>query len=464
MIIELTALHYVYLLFIVAIIVAMIMKKDITLICIIGILAIGLIGTDSVYKSVMGVFNSFIYATKELMPTILIISVITAMSNVLAISGINGEIVSPFKAVIKSYWIAYWVIGLVMMILSWFFWPSPAVALIGALFLPIAKKAGLPAIGVAIAMNLFGHGIALSSDYVIQAAPKLTADAAGIEVSKVVAASVPLTITMAVVTTTVAFYMLRKDIKSGNMPIEYEVENDEIEKEGPHLITSKVLRKLLALTIFMLFAIDIGTMYIYKLQGGDATALIGGTAIFILSIVSIMSYKKEALENITNNLVKGLQFGFKIFGIVIPVAAFFYLGDSAFSDIFGNILPSGSNGIVNDLGVALSNLVPLNSIIASITLTIVGAITGLDGSGFSGISLVGSIARLFSTAIGDGVETLTALGQLAGIWVGGGTIVPWALIPVAAICGVDAFELAKRNLKPVAIGLAVTTVVAMFLI
>jgi TRAP-type C4-dicarboxylate transport system permease large subunit len=464
MTIELTALHYVYLIFIIVIIIAMIMKKDITLICIIGIFALGVIGTDSIYKSAMGVFNSFIYATKELMPTILIISVITAMSNTLAVSGINQEVVSPFKKVIKSYGVAYWVIGLVMMVLSWFFWPSPAVALIGALFLPIAKKAGLPAMGAAIAMNLFGHGIALSSDYVIQAAPKITADAAGVEVSRVIEASVPLTVVMAVVTTTIAFYMLRKDIKSGNMDLQYEIEQDEIEKENSHLITSRTTRKILALGILVLFAVDIIIMYFAKLQGGDATALIGGTAIFILSIVSILSYKKDALENITNNLVKGLQFGFKIFGIVIPVAAFFYLGDSAFNDIFGNILPSTSNGIVNDLGVALANLVPLNSIVASITLTTVGGITGLDGSGFSGISLVGSVARLFSTAIGGGVETLTALGQLAGIWIGGGTIVPWALIPVAAICGVDAFELAKRNLKPVLIGLAVTTIVAMFLI
>ena len=108
----------------------------------------------------MGIFNSFVYATRELMPTIFIISLITAMSRILMASGINDELVSPFKGIIKNYWIAYWVIGIVMMILSWFFWPSPAVALIGALFLPIAKKAGLPPIGVAIAMNLFGHGIA----------------------------------------------------------------------------------------------------------------------------------------------------------------------------------------------------------------------------------------------------------------------------------------------------------------
>ena len=45
----------------------------------------------------------------------------------------------------------------------------------------------------------------------------------------------------------------------------------------------------------------------------------------------------------------------------------------------------------------------------------------------------------------------TALGQITGIWVGGGTIVPWAVIPVATICGIDAFDL-QKNFKPVVIG------------
>jgi hypothetical protein len=78
--------------------------------------------------------------------------------------------------------------------------------------------------------------------------------------------------------------------------------------------------------------------------------------------------------------------------------------------------------------------------------------------------LVGPIAKLFATSIGAGVATLTALGQIAAIWVGGGTLIPWAVIPAAAICGVDPFELARRNLKPVFIGLVVTTIVAIFLI
>ncbi|MBU3158703.1 hypothetical protein KPL37_02800 [Clostridium frigoris] len=462
--VTLTPLHYIYLIFIIIIIFAMVKKKDITLICILGIFLLGIAGTGSISKSTMGVFNSFVYATKELMPTIFIISIVTAMSNTLVASGINDEIVSPFKGIIKNYWVAYWVIGIVMMILSWFFWPSPAVALVGALFLPIAIKAGLPAMGVAISMNLFGHGIALSSDYIIQAAPKLTAGGAGIPIGDVITASIPLVITMGLVTTVVAFYYLRRDIKSGVLNNISKVEGSTSTSKDTMLISSKILRRILAILILVLFAVDIYIMYTAKLQGGDATALIGGTAVFVLSLVSIFTYKKNSLEKITDNLVKGLQFGFKIFGIVIPIAAFFYLGDSALNDIFGKILPQNSNGIVNDLGVALSNLVPMNSVVSASTITVVGAITGLDGSGFSGIPLVGSVARIFSTALGGGIATLTALGQIAGIWVGGGTIIPWAVIPVAAICGVDPFELAKKNVKPVIIGLVVTTIVAIFII
>lgn len=462
--ITLAPLHYIYLIFILVIIFAMVKKKDITLICILGIFILGIAGTGSISKSTMGVFNSFVYATKELMPTIFIISIVTAMSNTLVASGINDEIVSPFKGVIKNYWVAYWVIGIVMMILSWFFWPSPAVALVGALFLPIAIKAGLPAMGVAISMNLFGHGIALSSDYIIQAAPKLTAGGAGIPIGDVISASIPLVIIMGLVTTTVAFYYLRRDIKAGIPLSQSKILETTNKKADTMLIASKKLRRFLALFILILFSIDIYIMYTSKLQGGDATALIGGTAVFVLSLVSLFTYKEKSLEKITDNLVRGLQFGFKIFGIVIPIAAFFYLGDSALNDIFGKILPSNSNGIVNDLGVALSNLVPMNSVVSASTITVVGAITGLDGSGFSGIPLVGSVARIFSTALGGGIATLTALGQIAGIWVGGGTIIPWAVIPVAAICGVDPFELAKKNIKPVVIGLIVTTIVAIFII
>jgi len=467
--VTLCALHWVYLVFIVLIITVIVMKKDTSLICIAGILVLGFIATSSVTHSITGVFNSFVYAIKELLGTILVISIIYGMSKVLMKTGINEVMVYPFTKLMRTPALAYWVIGILMMVISWFFWPSPAVALMGAVLLPAALKAKLPAIGAAVAMNLFGHGIALSGDFIIQGAPKITADGAGIPVGEVVAASVPLVIIMGVVTTVIAFWMLRKDIKAGVLSAKKEAGGKntviEINDEGIELKEiSDTKRKILAAMVPILFAVDILIMFIAKLQGGDATALIGGTSIIILIIISFFAYRTDFLSMITQHLIEGLQFGFRIFGPVIPIAAFFYLGDSAIIDIFGKVLPEGSNGLVNDLGVALAACVPLNEGVAAATATVVGAITGLDGSGFSGISLVGSIAKLFSVSIGRGTATLTALGQIAAIWVGGGVLIPWAVIPAAAICGVDPFELARRNLKPVVIGLIVTTIAAMFLI
>ena len=94
----------------------------------------------------------------------------------------------------------------------------------------------------------------------------------------------------------------------------------------------------------------------------------------------------------------------------------------------------------------------------------ISGLTGLDGSGFSGLSLSGAIAKVFGTAINGSVAVLAALGQIGAIWVGGGTIVPWSLIPAAAICNVSPMELARRNFIPVIVGLICTTIVAMFLI
>lgn len=468
--IHLTAIHYVYLAFIVFIMALLIRRRDTTMICVAGIFALGLLATETLAGSVSGVFNSFIYATKELMGTIMIISIIVAMSRVLIRTGINETMVAPLTRFMHTPAMAFWGIGLIMMVTSFFFWPSPAVALIGAVLLPVAIRVGLPALGAAIAMNLFGHGIALSGDYIIQGAPKLTADAAGIPVSSVMEASVPLVIVMGLVTTVTAFWFMRRDMKngkwkdgliSGKSAASALTGGDGEESEA---VIDPRVRQWLAVIIPLLFLANVAAMFFLKLQGGDATALVGGTAVIILIAVTLLAHRNQGLEKVTSYLIDGFTFGFKVFGPVIPIAAFFYLGDSAFTDLFGKVLPEASHGIVNDLGVALASSVPLNGTVGAVTLTITGAITGLDGSGFSGISLVGSIAQLFAVATDSGAATLTALGQVAGIWVGGGTLIPWALIPAAAICGVSPFELARRNLKPVAIGLAVTTVVAIFLL
>lgn len=470
--IELSAIHYVYLAFIVLIMALLIKRRDTTMICVLGIFTLGLLATETLSGSVSGIFNSFIYATKELMGTIMIISIIVAMSRVLIRTGINETMVAPLTRFIRTPGMAYWGIGIIMMVTSLFFWPSPAVALIGAVLLPVAARVGLPALGAAVAMNLFGHGIALSGDYIIQGAPKLTADAAGLPVSNVMTASVPLVLVMGLVSTVTAYWLMRRDQRNGTWRDGLVAGKGTGGVLGEDLPASKEDRaaispqakKWLAVLIPLLFAADVVAMFLLNLQGGDATALVGGTAVLILIGVTLLAHRNRGLEKVTSYLIEGLTFGFKVFGPVIPIAAFFYLGDAAFKELFGQVLPEASHGIVNDLGVALADVVPLNGIVGAVTLAVTGAITGLDGSGFSGISLAGSIAQLFGTAIGSGTAVLTALGQVAAIWVGGGTLIPWALIPAAAICGVSPFELARRNLKPVLIGLAATTVVAMFLV
>lgn len=459
---ELAQIHWIYMLFIGGIIILMAMRRDTSLFCIIGIFVIAILSTESITTSVSGVFDSFIYAIGELLPTILIICIIVSLGRVLTDTGINDVMIYPFTKLMKTPSLSFWTIGIVMMVCSWFFWPSPGVALLGAVLLPAALRVGLPGLGVAMAMNLFGHGIALSGDYVIQAAPKLTADAAGIPVSEVMEASIPLVITMGIVTTVTAFFLLRRDMKKGTLVAEgLDVQHDESKKEK---LLSSTQQKSFAVLIPLLFILDVVAMSFFNLQGGEATSLIGGTAIMILILLTLFAHKSKGLEETTAYLIKGFQFGFKVFGPVIPIAAFFYLGDAGFKAVFGDRLPNGSEGIINDIGTALAGAIPITKEIAAVTVTAVGAITGLDGSGFSGISLVGSVAQLFEHSLHTGAATLTALGQIAAIWVGGGTLVPWALIPVAAICNVSPFELARRNLVPVIVGLIVTTIVAMFLI
>ncbi|SDT48944.1 hypothetical protein SAMN05444162_4548 [Paenibacillaceae bacterium GAS479] len=473
------SIHWLYLFFVAVIIVMLALRRDTTIACLLGIGAIGFVASGTLSGAVSGLFNSLIFSIKELSSTILIISIIVAMSRLLVFTGINEIMIRPFARLIRSPAMAFWGIGLIMMTVSFFFWPSPAVALIGAVLLPVAIRVGLPALGAAMAMNLFGHGIALSGDYVIQGAPKLTADAAGLGVAQVMEASIPLLLVMATVTTVTAYWFMKRDIANGtwrdglvqpgsgslfggtDTPVDASSANTEPSTPG----LSLGVKKIVAALIPLLFAVDVVVMLSLKLQGGDATALIGGTAALIVAVLSLLAHRSRGLERSTSYLVDGFTFGFKVFGPVIPIAAFFYLGDSALPTLFGEAaLPAGSHGIVNDLGAALAHSVPVSGAIAAVTLTTVGAITGLDGSGFSGISLAGSIANLFGTALGNGTDVLTALGQIAAIWVGGGTLIPWALIPAAAICGVSPFELARRNLKPVVLGLVATTIVAIFLL
>ncbi len=455
----LTTAHYIYISFIFIILVTMILKKDTVVPCILGIFSLGIFYNKTVFGAIGAVFNSFIISLNELGPIILIIAIMVALSKALEENNAIEYMVKPFSKVIKNPTSAFFVTGVVMLILSWFFWPTPAVALVGAIFLPVAIRAGLPAIGVAVALNLFGHGLALSTDFFIQGAPSITSGAAGIEVADVINDGMILFWVMAIVTIAVAFYTLKRDIKKGLFL--NEVKDTEEKQEKKFNIKARIATLMVGLA----FTLDIAVMFIFDLKGGDATALLGGTAVFLIILIDLMNYGKDSFDKVCENIIDGFVFGIKIFGAIIPIAAFFYMGEvDPLTSVFGPVLAKGSGGLLSDIGIAISNSVPLNKVAVAGIQTLVGAITGLDGSGFSGISLVGSLASVFGTAINASIGGLAALGQIAGIWVGGGCLVPWGLISAAAICGVDPIELAKRNFKPVIIGLIVTTIVAIFII
>ncbi|MEB9892996.1 hypothetical protein P4K96_05260, partial [Bacillus cereus] len=142
MTVVLTGIHAVYLLFVALIILCLVLRRDTTVVCLIGIFALGLLATSSASSAVSGMFTSFIYALEQLLGTILIISIIVAMSRVMLASGVNETIVSPFTRLMRGPGPAYWTVGLLMFLISLFFWPSPAVALIGAVLLPAAVRAG----------------------------------------------------------------------------------------------------------------------------------------------------------------------------------------------------------------------------------------------------------------------------------------------------------------------------------
>lgn len=459
--IELTVLHWIYVIMVVIILTVMVMRRDTVIPCVIGIFLIGLAATGSTTGAIRAIFDSFIVAGNELLGVILVISLIVAMSKMMESIGANVLMVSPFARFIRTPDVAFWFIGIIMLLASWFFWPSPATALVGAVLLPVGLRAGLPAIGVAMAINLFGHGIALSSDYIIQGAPTITATAAGLEVSDIMVKGIPLVAVMGITTVVAAYILLKKDMRSGNIE---KTLVEGFKHEGNVQITW--VSRLTAILVPLAFFANVIIMFVAKLRGGDATALIGGTAVLVLLLVCILLYGRKALDKISGFIKEGFKFGMEIFGPIIPIAAFFYLGEiGPMNAVFGEgVLPPGSQGILSDVGKALAAAVPMNTPMVASMETIVGAITGLDGSGFSGMSLAGSLAKVFGTAVNGSIAVLGALGQIAAIWVGGGTLVPWGLIPAAAICRVLPVDLARRNFKPVLIGLIVTTIVAMFLI
>ncbi len=449
----LTPMHYLYLIGVIVILSVMVLRKDTLLVCIAFLFLLGVAGLGSVTGGIMTVFNAILYASREFMEIIVTIALVISLSRCLKDLGSDYLMMAPMSKIMKSPSVTWWILGLTMLVFSLFLWPSPAVALVGAIVFPFAVKAGLDPLFAAMAMNLFGHGIALSYDFVIQGAPAISAGAASIETSDILIEGMPLFLVMGIVTVFSAYLLNRKEITACCDTISIQ----ELPEREPVDATALFM----AILTPLVFLGDIVLMLVLDLKGTDATSMISGTAILLTCVGAIMGFGIHSMQRVTFYITDGFLFAIRIFAPVIIIGAFFFLGGNGISSIMGD---SFQGGIMNDWAIWLAHNTPLNKYMAAILQMAVGCLTGLDGSGFSGLPLTGSLANTFGTAVGASVPVLASLGQITAVFVGGGTIVPWGLVPVAAICNVNPLELARKNLVPVIIGFLATFVVACFLL
>ena len=450
----LTPLHYAYLIGVIVILAVMVLKKDTPAVCIAFLFILGLIGLKSVTGGIITVFSAVLYAGREFMEVLATIALVTSLSKCLKDLGSDYLMMVPMAGIMKTPSLTWWILGLTMFLFSLFLWPSPSVALVGAIMLPFAVKAGLNPLAAAMAMNLFGHGFALSYDVVIQGAPAISAGAAGLDASSILRQAWPLFWAMGVVTVLSAYVLNRGQLDARGPRLSIQAE-----PSGPRGPRKSAL--FLAVITPLAFAGDIILMLLCGLKGGDATSMVSGTALLLTCLGALLGFGKQSLEKVTGYVTEGFLFAIRIFAPVIIIGAFFFLGGDGITSIMGERF---NRGIMNDWALWLAQNAPLNKYMAAFIQMVVGGLTGLDGSGFSGLPLTGALARTFGTATGSSVPVMAALGQIAAIFVGGGTIVPWGLIPVAAICNVSPLELARKNLIPVCIGFACTFALACFML
>src|SRR5690348_7210256 len=177
--IALTGAHWMYLLGVVVIIITMALRANVVVPAIVATFLVALAYSGSVIGALESVFNGSLTAAKELFNIFLVIALMTSLLNALRSLRSDIRMVEPFRKVMVNGHVAYLALAVVTYFISLFFWPTPAVPLVGAILLPAAILAGLPAMGAAVAIAIAGQGMALSSDYVIRVAPGISAKAAG---------------------------------------------------------------------------------------------------------------------------------------------------------------------------------------------------------------------------------------------------------------------------------------------
>jgi hypothetical protein len=509
--IAISAAHWAYLAGVVVIVVTMILRANVVVPSVVATALVTLAWTHSPVTALGSIFNASFTAAKELFNIFLVIALMTALLNALKILRSDIRMVEPFRAVMKNGHAAYFVLAAITYVISLFFWPTPAVPLVSAVLLPAAIAAGLPPLASAMAIAIAGQGMALSSDYVIGVAPGISAKAAGagVNVADVADRALVLSLITGLIALLLAYISIRKSIVPPSNALldrwqTQSVNGDlaRIESEGTFdkaeiargtgyesqqpLISDAQLRqelalvdknrvgwsKLFAIVTPLAFLGVIVLMMLSKLgygrdlRGGEAAALVGGVAALLMICAAFATDGlRKALDSSADHVTEGFVFAFRAMGSVLPIAGFFFLG--AGGDLAASVLNvpvAQAPSLLFELIQSAQGWIPDNHFLVAFGVLLVGMITGIDGSGFAGLPLTGSLSGALAPGAGLDPATLAAVGQMGAVWTGGGTLIAWSsLIAVAGFARVPVFKIVNAVLVPVLVGLGVSTLCAVIL-
>lgn len=470
---ELTISHWMYGFFTLMIIVTMIARRGVVFPALLGTFVVTWVFKGNIIDGFTAIFHANLVAAQELFNIFLIITFMLALLHSLRDLGADKKMIQPIQKVMVNGHVSFFVLIAATYIISLFFWPTPAVPLICALLVPAAARSGLPVMLAAVAIAIAGQGMALSSDYMVRVAPNISSTSAGVETAAVADQGLILSLVTGVVAIGCVYLFYGRSIRSKNDPrneedlkkVQPPAETDKISPSKNLSKWSKLFAVLVPLTmlVVVLYMMSEKLMSgrMSALTSGNETAFIGGVAVVLLLLSTLAFGRQHALDYISTHITNGFVFAFKAMGPVIPIAGFFYMGSADFS---GSIIGVEENppALLFDLVQSSQEFLPQSAMLAAFSVLIIGIITGLDGSGFSGLPLTGALAASLQNGSID-TETLAAIGQMGSIWTGGGTIVAWSsLIAIAGFCGVSVMDLVRKNFFPVMLGLFISTLIAVF--
>lgn len=431
----LTLAHWVFLFFILMIIVTLFFRKPPILPAAIGLFGVGLAESRNGIEAVQISFRALILATSNLLGVIVLIGLVVALTQLLQKTKADQILVRPLLK-IKSMSLAYWAVGITMWVLTLLIWPTPALTLLGAVVVPILGRIGIHPLVLAASLAIFGKGIGLSGDFIIQGAPSLVSKATGIPVTVLLSASFPVVILSGICGAGFGYIAL-KFFLSGEQGAADSPRSEPSSEplQVPHE-RGRLLAGIMALgytgTVFMIL--------MFKIHGDEASGLIGGVTLLILCICTVLTEGKNAFSQFINYVKDGLRYAMGVFAPIVMMAGFFFMGTAAGSE---QIFLKEGAGFFYDYTILLAEWIPLTkwTVVGLVTFTAV--LASLDGSGFSCLPLVGGMAIALSQVSQIPAVPLAVLGQVVGIWTGA-ALIPWGFAAVtSAVAGVDVQRLMK---------------------